>query len=194
MAALPAILVRCLLLCSQTWIKKSETSSCLLFRVVNLDMLVSENVLILKSPYSTCWGSKGRFTRGLRVSSHLRSICAISAVESVEVQTNHFTWVPSPKYDMDVYMVTLLWGEAWDLLRVGSSKNLDSPLNTSPVNIFTWNNQDSTLMILIIHILLVSWVSEVGTLPPCSDLLTWVELGIPCELALIKKMSKVQWV
>lgn len=105
MAALPAILVRCLLLCSQAWIRKSEASSCLLFRVVNLDMLVSENVLILKSSYSTCWGSKGRFTRGLESQVTLRSIYAISAVESVEVQTYHFTWVASPKYGMDVTLL-----------------------------------------------------------------------------------------
>ena len=45
-------------------------------------------------------------------SVHLRSICAILAIESTELgaATSH-----GPKYDMDVYMVTLFGGEAWDL-------------------------------------------------------------------------------
>ena len=41
---------------------------------------------------------------------------------------------------------------------------------------FCINNQDPFLMI-ISHILMVSWGSKVGTLPPCWDLLTWVGLG-----------------
>ena len=35
----------------------------------------------------------------------------------MEVVTYYFTWVPSPKYDMDAYMSTLFGGEAWDLCR-----------------------------------------------------------------------------
>jgi hypothetical protein len=35
-------------------------------------------------------------------------------------------------YDMNVYMATLSGGEAWDMLRVESSKKLDPTLNTSP--------------------------------------------------------------
>ena len=68
-------------------------------------------------------GFKGRFTR---VPSHVRSICAISNVETMEVETYHFTQgsqVLSPMYDVDAYMVTLFW--RWGLrivLRVGSSK------------------------------------------------------------------------
>ena len=34
------------------------------------------------------------------------------------------------------------------------------------------------------HIWLISWGSEVGTLPPCWDLLRWVGRGTLCELAL----------
>ena len=47
------------------------------------------------------------------ISSHLRSIHAISNVESTEVGTYHF--MRGPKYDMDVYMATLFGGETWDL-------------------------------------------------------------------------------
>ena len=52
---------------------------------------------------------------GLRVgshgfSSHLRSIYAILAIESMEVETYHCT-----RHDVDVYMATLFGGEARDL-------------------------------------------------------------------------------
>ena len=45
--------------------------------------------------------------------SHLTSICVISAIESMEVGTYHFTW--GLKYDMDAYMTTLFGGGTWDL-------------------------------------------------------------------------------
>jgi hypothetical protein len=46
--------------------------------------------------------------------SHLRSIRAISTIESMKVGIYHFTrW--GPKYDMDAYMALLAGGEAWDL-------------------------------------------------------------------------------
>ena len=48
--------------------------------------------------------------------SHMRPICGILAVESIEVGTYHFTHVPNRKYDMDAYMATLLGGEAWDFV------------------------------------------------------------------------------
>ena len=53
-----------------------------------------------------------------QVPCHLRSIRAISTVESMEVGTitAHGSQVLSPKYDMDVYMVTLFGGEVWDLI------------------------------------------------------------------------------
>ena len=40
---------------------------------------------------------------GSQVPSHMRSIHPISVVESMEVETYHFTWGPvlSPNYDMD---------------------------------------------------------------------------------------------
>ena len=50
------------------------------------------------------------------VPSHLRSICAILAIESMEVGTFHFTHGSkpvSPKYDMDSYMATLFGYIAW---------------------------------------------------------------------------------
>ena len=52
------------------------------------------------------------------------------------------------------------------MLRVGSSKKLDPALNATLANTCALNYQDMTLMI-INHILSVSWDSEVGTLPPC---------------------------
>ena len=57
-----------------------------------------------------------------QVPSHLRSIRAISAVESMEVGTYHFTrgtQVLSPNYDMDAYMATLLGGELGTCVRSG---------------------------------------------------------------------------
>ena len=74
------------------------------------------------------------------------------------------------------------WGLG-DVLSGGSSKKLDTTLNPSLANIFVYNNKDPTLMI-INHILIVSWRSKVGTWSPCWDSLTWVGLGTPCERAL----------
>ncbi len=46
----------------------------------------------------------------------------------MKVATKHFTW--GPKYDMDVYMATLLGGEGLGLvLRVGMSKKSYPTLN-----------------------------------------------------------------
>jgi hypothetical protein len=63
------------------------------------------------------------------VSSHLTSVCAILAIESMEVGTFHFTHGSKsvgPKYDMDSYMATLFGYMAWNFtLRVKSSKKLD---------------------------------------------------------------------
>jgi len=47
-----------------------------------------------------------------QVPSHLRSIHAILAIESMEVGTYHFT--QGSKYDMDAHM-TLFGGEAWEM-------------------------------------------------------------------------------
>jgi hypothetical protein len=60
---------------------------------------------------------KGQFTW---VPSHLRSMYAMVAVQSMKVGTYHFTRGPksqvlSPNYDMDAYMATLSEGEARDL-------------------------------------------------------------------------------
>ena len=62
------------------------------------------------------------------------------------------------------------------VLRIVLSKMLDPTLKPSPTNMFAWNNEDLTLMI-VNHMSMVSWGSKVGTLPPCWDLLTWVGLG-----------------
>ena len=68
------------------------------------------------------------------------------------------------------------WRWSSDLvLRVGSSQKLGSTLNPNPLNIFSWNNKDPTLMI-VTNILVYSRGSKVETLPPCWDLLTWVGL------------------
>ena len=92
--------------------------------------------------------------------------------------------VLSPKYDMDVYMTTLFGGKAWDLCcEVGRVKKLDPILNPRLVNIFPSNDKDPTFIIFN-HVLVITWGSQVGTLPPCWDLLTWVGLGTPCRLAL----------
>jgi hypothetical protein len=76
------------------------------------------------------------------VPSHLRSMYAMVAVQSMEVGTYHFTrgpksQVPSPNYDMDAYMATLSEGEARDLCwELGQAKKIDPTLNTSIVNVF----------------------------------------------------------
>ena len=53
--------------------------------------------------------------RGSEVPSRLRPICAILAVQSMEVRIHHKSQVPSPKYAMSAYMTTLCEGKAWDL-------------------------------------------------------------------------------
>ena len=90
--------------------------------------------------------------------------------------------VPNPKSQVP----SMTWIHTWELfleLRVGSSKKLFPTLNTSPTLYFCINNQDPTLR-MIGHILMISWGSKVGALPLCWDLLTWVGLKTPCELAL----------
>ena len=73
-----------------------------------------------------------------QVPSHLRSIHAFSAIESLEVGTHHFILSPKSMYDVDAHMATLFGGEAWDLRgQFESSKNLDPTLNTSLTNICT---------------------------------------------------------
>ena len=67
-----------------------------------------------------------------QVPVHLRSVSAFSTIESVEVEIYHFTWVSSPKQDMDVLHSNSFW--RWSeglLLRVGSSKNLNPTHNYS---------------------------------------------------------------
>ena len=123
------------------------------------------------------------------IPSHLRSICAILAIESMELGPSyHFTQGPmhalSPKYDTYAHVATLFGGEAHDLCwELGWAKSY-TQLSTQ----VAWNNQNPTIMI-INHILMVSWGSKVETMLPCSDLLTWVGLGASCEPALIFKPS-----
>ena len=85
------------------------------------------------------------FAKGLRVVSHR---------------------VLSPEYDMDAYMTTLVGGEALGLvLKFGSSQKYRTKSQHKSHKYFTSNNHDPPLMI-IIHVLLVSRGSKVGTFPP----------------------------
>jgi hypothetical protein len=60
-------------------------------------------------------------------------------------------------------MATLFGGEAHNLCwELGLDQKARPPLNTSPANVFAYNNQDMVLMITI-HILMVFWGSKVGT-------------------------------
>jgi hypothetical protein len=70
--------------------------------------------------------TKGLFTRGPKSQLTLRSIPAISAVESMEVGTCHLKRVLSPKYDVGAYVAIFVGGEAF--------KKLDPTLNTSAAN------------------------------------------------------------
>jgi hypothetical protein len=60
--------------------------------------------------------------------------------------------VLSPKYDMNAFMTTLLelrlgtYSESW--VEQKTKNKLDPTLNTTPANIFSYNNQDPTLMII----------------------------------------------
>ena len=91
--------------------------------------------------YMVRCGCKGWLTRGSKslVPSHLRLICATLAVESMEVGTQHFTWIPSPKSQLCYKYLHdntfWRWGLAL-VLRVGSSKKLDPTLNIRFMNIF----------------------------------------------------------
>jgi len=56
---------------------------------------------------------------------------------------------------MDAYMATLFGGKGLGLvLRVGSSKKLDPTLKTSAMSSFAQNNQDPTLMEIILHLMI----------------------------------------
>ena len=62
-----------------------------------------------------------------------------------EAGTSHFTrgcQVLSPKYDMDAYMATFFWGEAWTGVANWANHkiNLDPTLKTNPANIFDFND------------------------------------------------------
>ena len=58
-----------------------------------------------------------------KVPSHLRSIRAISTIESMEIRAYDFK--RSPKYDMDAYIANTFWRWGLELvLKVGSSKKL----------------------------------------------------------------------
>ena len=108
---------------------------------------------------------KGRSTW---VPSHMRSIRAILAIESMEFGTCDFTiaWGHKSQVWHGSLHGNTLW--RWDLglsWRVGLSKKLDPTLNTSPAYILAWTNQDLTLMITNL-ILMVSWGSKVGTWYP----------------------------
>ena len=96
-------------------------------------------------------------------SSHLRSIRAIS---TVRWENGSWHWLlhtgKSQVWHECLHGNTFFGG------RVGSSKKLEPTLNTSPANMFAWNTWDLTLM-LINHILMVSWSLKVGTLPQCWD-------------------------
>ena len=62
------------------------------------------------------------------------------------------------------------------VVRVGSSKKTRPNSQHKSCGIFAQSNQDLTLLI-INYILMVAWVSKVGIVPPCWDLLTWLGLG-----------------
>jgi hypothetical protein len=102
---------------------------------------------------------KSQVTHGQSVQSQLS--------RAWKVGTYHFTRVPSPSsrwWHGCLHGNTFWrWGSGL-VFGVGWSKKLDTTLNTSPANCFPLNNQGPHLMI-INHILMVSWGSTIGTLP-----------------------------
>jgi hypothetical protein len=73
----------------------------------------------------------------------------------MEAMTYHLacgSQVLGPKYDMNAFMTTLLelrlgtYSESW--VEQKTKDKLDPTLNTTHANIFTYNNQDPTLMII----------------------------------------------
>ena len=104
------------------------------------------------------------------VPSHLRSIHAMSFIESIEVGTHHFKGVP--KYDRDVTWQHFLETRAGLVPRVWSSQQSRHKSR----NFFAWNNEDPTLTIINPILIMSSGPKDV-TLPSCWDLLIWVGLG-----------------
>ena len=90
--------------------------------------------------------------------------------------SSHGSQVLSPNYDMYAHMTTLFESEAWDLCReLGRAKKLDPTLNPSPCKYVCVKQSRSDFMIFN-HILVITYNSQVATLSPCWDLLTWVGL------------------
>jgi hypothetical protein len=90
--------------------------------------------------------------------------------------------VISPKYDMDTYMATPFGGEAWDSgWKLGQAKNYTQLPTQVPWTIILHKTiKTPSFMKKPNHILMVSWGSKVGTLPPCWD------SGPQCEPAPLR--------
>ena len=90
---------------------------------------------------------KSQVTSGQSMQSQPLIACKLG------LSTSH--GVPSPKYDVDVYMATFSGCKGLGLvLRVGSSKKLDSTLKTSAMSSFAQNNQDPTLMQINLNLMI----------------------------------------
>ena len=81
-----------------------------------------------------------------------------------QVLVPSMTWMPTRQHFLEVRLGTCV--ESWV-----KQKARPNSQHKSRECVFASNNQDHNLM-MINFILMVSWGSKVGTLPPCWDLLT----------------------
>ena len=110
------------------------------------------------------WRCLGTAFENFLLDSHNFMVTALGSCVKRPYVPN-MTWIPTRHHFLGVRLGTCVEN------RVELSANLDPTLNTSPANIFAQDNQDPTIMI-INHILMVSWGSKAGTLPPCWHLLS----------------------
>ena len=108
-------------------------------------------------------------SHGSQPPSHLRSICAISAVESMKVGNYHFILFPSPK-SLEVNLCNLsCWEDAsWEL-----------PLHTVPKSQVTWGQ-------FVQSQLLRAWKLRITT-SHCSQVLS--HLRLICAISAVERMK-----
>ena len=124
---------------------------------------------------------------------HKNALSLIQACESDETRAG-VTWGPKSQVTRAHYMRSrplrawklgltashlvpnTTWTSTWQTSFVEARSFCSIQLSTQVLRFSARNTQESTLMI-VDHILTLSWGSKAETVPPCWDLLTWVGLG-----------------
>jgi hypothetical protein len=125
------------------------------------------------------WVSFSCVEVALSPKSHEVNPCNVDHWEHGSWDLPLHTWsqVQSPNYDMDAYMAALFGGEAWDLCCELGRGQSETQLSTQVLQILLHKVIKIRLLMIFNHILVITRGSEVGTSPPCWDLLTQVGLG-----------------